>query len=82
MKNHDSRPTGSVPFPKAIAAVYDTFDRDQGRGRGRGCGHGRDQYSNRDVNVYKNSKTLNRRANKEKRMNQTYERNNHEKKKS
>ncbi|KAL8124885.1 hypothetical protein AgCh_012520 [Apium graveolens] len=34
MKNHESRPTGSRPFPEANAAIYNY-------GRGRGGGHGR-----------------------------------------
>ncbi|XP_024028194.1 uncharacterized protein LOC112093620 [Morus notabilis] len=45
MKNHQSHPTGSTPFPEANAASVDDFGRGQrhrrGRGRGRGCGRGR-----------------------------------------
>lgn len=47
MKNHESRPTGSSPFPEANAATYN-YGRGRGggrgrngnRGRGRGYGHG------------------------------------------
>ena len=30
MKNHDSRPTGSAPFPEANATTYENFKRGRG----------------------------------------------------
>nr|XP_017248475.1 PREDICTED: uncharacterized protein LOC108219504 [Daucus carota subsp. sativus] len=36
MKNHESRPTGSRPFPEANAATYN-YGRGRGGGRGRGA---------------------------------------------
>ncbi|KAK9079310.1 hypothetical protein SSX86_000981 [Deinandra increscens subsp. villosa] len=36
MKNHETRPVGTTPFPEANAATY----KDQGGNRGRGRGHG------------------------------------------
>nr|GEX13720.1 hypothetical protein [Tanacetum cinerariifolium] len=48
MKNHESRPTGSVPLSEANMVAYIQSggrdrdcgsDRRRGRGRGRGCGH-------------------------------------------
>ncbi|XP_059301871.1 uncharacterized protein LOC132053784 [Lycium ferocissimum] len=53
MKNHESRPTGSAPFPEMNAATgYDKPERRQnnyrgrghGRERGRGCERGRHNY--------------------------------------
>ena len=43
VKNHQSRPTGSMSLPKANATFVQTLGHGQGRGygRGRGCGHGR-----------------------------------------
>ena len=45
MKNHQSRPTGTKPFPKVNAISSQTNGRGRrhgrGRGRGRGRGHGR-----------------------------------------
>ncbi|XP_057248895.1 uncharacterized protein LOC125494756 [Beta vulgaris subsp. vulgaris] len=47
MKNHESRPTGSAPFPEANATShngkekYHANNSGRGRGRGRGYGHGR-----------------------------------------
>ncbi|XP_048501465.1 uncharacterized protein LOC125497814 [Beta vulgaris subsp. vulgaris] len=45
MKNHESRPTGSAPFPEANATSHNGKGKYQannsGRGRGRGYGHGR-----------------------------------------
>ncbi|XP_074342663.1 uncharacterized protein LOC141680297 [Apium graveolens] len=40
MKNHESRPTGSRPFPEANAAIYN-YGRRRGGGRGRGGNRGR-----------------------------------------
>ncbi|XP_074374557.1 uncharacterized protein LOC141714964 [Apium graveolens] len=40
MKNHESCPTGSCPFPEANAAIYN-YGRGQGGGRGRGGNRGR-----------------------------------------
>lgn len=41
MRNHQSRPTGSEPFPKVNAISSQTRGRGRGRGRGHGRGHGR-----------------------------------------
>ncbi|XP_057247293.1 uncharacterized protein LOC104901534 [Beta vulgaris subsp. vulgaris] len=45
MKNHESRPTGSAPFPEANATSHNGKEKyhanNSGRGRGRGYGHGR-----------------------------------------
>ena len=40
MKNHESRPTGSRPFPEANAATYN-YGRGRGGGRGRSGNRGR-----------------------------------------
>jgi hypothetical protein len=46
MKNHQSRPTGSSPFPEVNATSFPkanaiSFKRNRGRGRGRGPRIGR-----------------------------------------
>ncbi|XP_015064831.1 uncharacterized protein LOC107010081 [Solanum pennellii] len=38
MKNHESRPTGSMPFPEVNTAIFHQSRRERGRGRGRGRG--------------------------------------------
>ena len=38
MRNHQSRPTGSEPFPEVNAISSQTCERGRGRGRGRGNG--------------------------------------------
>ncbi|KAJ3692124.1 hypothetical protein LUZ60_012474 [Juncus effusus] len=43
LKNHESRPTGSRPFPEANAAAFNGRNRSRGPGRGRGRGRGRGQ---------------------------------------
>jgi hypothetical protein len=45
MKNHNSRPTGSTPFPEANVVTSNEFEPNQQhfRGRGRGQGYGRDR---------------------------------------
>jgi hypothetical protein len=57
MKNHQSRPTGSSPFPVANATSFPemnatSFKRNHGRGRGRGPrrgrGHGRNNVWRRE----------------------------------
>ncbi|PIN00633.1 hypothetical protein CDL12_26865 [Handroanthus impetiginosus] len=50
MKNHESRPTGSSPFPEANATNFSNSgrDRDCGRGRSHGRGRGRDRYNYRN----------------------------------
>ncbi|KAJ3672346.1 hypothetical protein LUZ60_007067 [Juncus effusus] len=55
LKNHESRPTGSRPFPEANAAAFNGRNRGHGPGRGRGRGRGRGQnYSwNRNSQVKK-----------------------------
>ncbi|XP_059315400.1 uncharacterized protein LOC132066012 [Lycium ferocissimum] len=47
MKNHESHPIGSAPFPEVNAATYDRPERRQNnyRGRSRGCGRGRGRYN-------------------------------------
>ncbi|XP_051141293.1 uncharacterized protein LOC127258486 [Andrographis paniculata] len=44
MKNHQSRPTGSSPFPEANVTFS---ERGRGRGRGRGCGRGHESQRGR-----------------------------------
>ena len=57
MKNHQSRPTGSEPFPEVNVISSQTHGR--GRGRGRGCGRGRGRgqnsqhYNNHPSNPFK-----------------------------
>ena len=34
MKNHESRPTGSAPFPDVNAALFNGHSFDHGRGKG------------------------------------------------
>lgn len=41
MKNHESRPTGSSPFPEANAATYNRYGRGGWHGRGGNRGRGR-----------------------------------------
>ncbi|WJZ86250.1 hypothetical protein VitviT2T_005726 [Vitis vinifera] len=41
MRNHQSRPTGSEPFPEVNAISSQTRGRGRGQGRGRVRGHGR-----------------------------------------
>ena len=41
MKNHQSRPTGSVAFPEANATNYSRYKNYNSHRRGRGIGHGR-----------------------------------------
>ena len=41
MRNHQSRPTGSEPFPKVNAISSQTRGRGRGQGWGRGHDHGR-----------------------------------------
>ena len=46
MKNHESRPTGSTPFPEANATNFSNSGR--GRGRSHSCGRGRGRYNYRN----------------------------------
>ncbi|KAH7857353.1 hypothetical protein Vadar_011686 [Vaccinium darrowii] len=48
MKNHESRPTGSIPFPEANGVSF----HNQGGGRGRGRGHGRGRGRGRGSHNY------------------------------
>ena len=48
MKSHQSRPTGSEPFPEVNVILFQTH----GRGRGRSHGHGR-HYNNHHSNPFK-----------------------------
>ncbi|XP_038698014.1 uncharacterized protein LOC119995573 [Tripterygium wilfordii] len=41
LKNHQSRPTGTTPFPEVNAIVYNNHGRGRGRGGRRGRGRGR-----------------------------------------
>ncbi|KAJ9552243.1 hypothetical protein OSB04_016288 [Centaurea solstitialis] len=55
MKNHETRPTGTAPFPEANVATYNDQRENNGRGRGhgkfrgrgRGCGRGHGRGSGR-----------------------------------
>ncbi|XP_059658965.1 uncharacterized protein LOC132305322 [Cornus florida] len=49
MQNHQSRPTGSVPFPEANVSSFHGHRRERGRRRrgGRGYGHNRNNNNNR-----------------------------------
>jgi hypothetical protein len=49
MKNHESRPTGSSPFPEVNATRYNS-NYDRGRNRGRERGHGRRRFNYRNYN--------------------------------
>ncbi|XP_070032071.1 uncharacterized protein [Nicotiana tomentosiformis] len=50
MKNHESRPTGSCPFPKANEKNFHQAKRRRGRGPSRGHGRGRGRNSNHGNN--------------------------------
>lgn len=43
MKNHESRPIGSMPFPEVNTTIFHQYKHGKGRGPslGRGCGQGR-----------------------------------------
>ncbi|PIN03201.1 hypothetical protein CDL12_24279 [Handroanthus impetiginosus] len=45
MKNHESRPTGSSPFPEANATNFSNSGRGRGHSHGRGRGRGRGRYN-------------------------------------
>ena len=47
MKNHQSRPNLTEPFPEvnAISSQTNGRERSHGRGRGQGCGRGRGRNS-------------------------------------
>ncbi|XP_076932942.1 uncharacterized protein LOC143598671 [Bidens hawaiensis] len=47
MKNHETYPAGTAPFPEANVATYNGPSGSRGRGRGRGRGHGRGRGYNR-----------------------------------
>ncbi|KAJ3692102.1 hypothetical protein LUZ60_012452 [Juncus effusus] len=55
LKNHESRPTGSRPFPEANAAAFNgrNHGRGPGRGRGRGRGRGQNHSWNRNSQIKK-----------------------------
>lgn len=62
MKNHESRPTGTAPFPEVNVASHDQGQnngrgrgRNNGRGRGRGRGYGRGNNSKFSHQKWKNS---------------------------
>ena len=55
MKNHQSRPTGSVAFPEVNAINYSRYKNYNSHGRGRVRGHGRGQFFGRGCgNKYNN----------------------------
>ena len=60
LKNHQSHPAGSTPFPEANGTSFDThrrnYVRGHGRGRGRGCGRN-NQY--REDRIHNSSKRNN-----------------------
>ncbi|GKD63887.1 hypothetical protein Tco_1305995, partial [Tanacetum coccineum] len=41
MKNHETCPTGTAPFPEANVATFNNQNGGRGRGRGRGSNRGR-----------------------------------------
>ena len=45
LKNHESRPTGSTPFPEANVVTFNNYGRGRGRGRGRGGYRGRGRHN-------------------------------------
>ncbi|XP_076907544.1 uncharacterized protein LOC143564029 [Bidens hawaiensis] len=53
MKNHETRPVGTAPFPEANVATYNGQSGNRGRGHGRdyqrGRGHGRNQGNHHGV---------------------------------
>ncbi|XP_070041201.1 uncharacterized protein [Nicotiana tomentosiformis] len=50
IKNHESRPTGSHPFPEVNKMNFHQAKRGRGRGPSRGHGHGRKRNSNHGNN--------------------------------
>lgn len=54
MRNHESRPTGSMPLPKANRVSFHSQGR--GRGCGRRCGHDGHNYQVRGGHIQKSSK--------------------------
>ncbi|PIN21871.1 hypothetical protein CDL12_05421 [Handroanthus impetiginosus] len=48
MKNYESRPTGSSPFPEANATNFSNSGHGRGHSHGRGRNHGRYNYRNYD----------------------------------
>ncbi|XP_070055925.1 uncharacterized protein [Nicotiana tomentosiformis] len=50
MKNHESRSTGSYPFPEVNETNFHQVKRGTGRGPSRGHGRGRGRNSNHDNN--------------------------------
>ena len=69
MRNHQSRPTGSSPFPEANATSF-KGGRGRGRGSGRSRGRGRNNVWRRDGHNSKSNKNDIGRPEKEK--NSTY----------
>ena len=53
MKNHQSRQTGSEPFPKVNAILYRNRGCGHGRSHGRGCGKNSQHYNNHPSNPFK-----------------------------
>lgn len=59
LKSHETRPTGSSPFPEANAANFNGRNRGRfpsrgrGRGNGRGRGRGRNNFSTREGQIKK-----------------------------
>ncbi|KAM6542061.1 hypothetical protein CsatB_006508 [Cannabis sativa] len=48
MKNHESRPTGSAPFPEVNATIADNHNHSRGRDHNRSNRRGRDHNQSRD----------------------------------
>ncbi|XP_059306343.1 uncharacterized protein LOC132057758 [Lycium ferocissimum] len=55
MKNHESRPTGTAPFPEVIEANFRHSRRGSGRGSSRGHGRGRGRNFNHDSRLAPNN---------------------------
>ncbi|KAL0347631.1 UNVERIFIED_CONTAM: hypothetical protein Scaly_1779100 [Sesamum calycinum] len=45
LKNHESRPIGSAPFPEVNVATHNYYNHESYRGRGRGCSRNHSQGS-------------------------------------
>ena len=54
MKIHQSRPTGSTPFPKANGTSFHHHRENHGRGRGHGCS--KKNYKNQSDRIQNYSK--------------------------
>ncbi|XP_076955265.1 uncharacterized protein LOC143630042 [Bidens hawaiensis] len=66
MKNHETRPAGTAPFPEANVATYN--GQSGSRGRGRGCGRGYNRGNHHGVQ-FRNPKTHQKWHDNEKKSN-------------